>query len=140
MPKWHPVFSILGKIGIGKNEAPPNVKYLSTKLLIFYDPENISVNNRLKFCATWECIVRLWQENRDFRNFCERSAIALTDKQDFSLVTQLMYCYPYFYDAGYLATGNFLYLRSNLLIQKPVLLLIIGILLVRYETQIGILV
>ena len=49
-------------------------------------------------------------------------------------------CYPYFYDAGYLAAGIFVYLRSNLLIQKPVLLLIIGIVLVRYETQIGILV
>ena len=83
------------------------------------------MNNRLKFCATWECIVRLWQDNRDFRNFCERSAIAQTDKQDPALVTQLMYCYLYFCDAEYLTTVFFYSLQSNLLIQKPVLLLII---------------
>ena len=36
-----------------------NLKYLSTKLLLFCDPECLNENNRLKFCANWECILRL---------------------------------------------------------------------------------
>ena len=82
-----------------------NMKYLGTKLLLFCDPNVLTKENRLKYCATWEAVVHLWNTNKQFKRFCERSSIALTDKQDPSLVTQVMFCYSLFYEAGLNATG-----------------------------------
>ena len=85
-----------------------NSKYLSTRLLLFTTLANLTLTNRLKWCARWECVVHLWHENENFRDAISKSAIAVKDKQDPSLATELLLLYPHFYEAGYTGMGLFL--------------------------------
>ena len=85
-----------------------NNKYLSTRVLLFAYPRDISVANRLKFSARWECVVELWHSNEKFRDAISKSSVALTDKQDPSLATELFLLYPLFYEAGFNGMGLFL--------------------------------
>ena len=62
-----------------------NNKYLSTRVLLFAYLRDISVANRLKFSARWECVVELWHSDEKFRDAISKSSVALTDKQDPSL-------------------------------------------------------
>ena len=80
-----------------------NNQYLSTRVLLFAYPRDISVANRLKFSARWECVVELWHSDADekFRDAISKSSVALTDKQDPSLATVLFLLYPLFYEAGF---------------------------------------
>ena len=59
-----------------------NSKYLSTRLLLFANPANITVSNRLKWSARWECVIQLWHDDEDFRDAISKSAIGVQDKQD----------------------------------------------------------
>ena len=52
-----------------------NSKYLSTRLLLFANPANITVSNRLKWSARWECVIQLWHDDEDFRDAISKSAI-----------------------------------------------------------------
>ena len=57
-----------------------NNKYLSTRVLLFAYPRDISVANRLKFSARWECVVELWHSDEKFRDAISKSPRCL-DRQ-----------------------------------------------------------
>ena len=52
-----------------------NNKYLSTRVLLFAYPRDISVANRLKFSARWECVVELWHSDEKSRNAISKSSV-----------------------------------------------------------------
>ena len=82
-----------------------NCKYLTTRVLMLCDPAKITGENRLKFSATWETVVRLWNDCAQFKAATSMSAVALADKMDPSAVTDIMYCYSLFYENGYDGMG-----------------------------------
>ena len=85
-----------------------NAKYLSTKLILFCNPANITMENRLKYVVRWDVIFELYSKNKRFRQRTPKSSVLLTDKQDPSAVADLCYYYQAFYDMEYHGTGLWL--------------------------------
>ena len=85
-----------------------NAKYLSTRDLLFCDPAQVTVEDRLRYSARWDCVVVLWSTQPEFRDMISRSAIEVLEKQDPSLATELLLLYEQFYDAGYHGRGLYL--------------------------------
>ena len=82
-----------------------NAKYGPTRLLLFGDPENVIIAERYAFVASWDVIIHMYNTNRHFKDSVTRSSIAVHDKQDPSLVTELCFTYQLFYDEGYHGMG-----------------------------------
>ena len=85
-----------------------NAKYLTTRILLFCDPDEFTPENRLKYAATWETVAQLFESSQRFRDVVNRSSVAVNDKMDPSAVTNLMYQYDIFYEHGYDGMGVYL--------------------------------
>jgi hypothetical protein len=85
-----------------------NVKYLSTKLLLFSDTFSLTFTNRYRNAVRWDTIAHFYSESEKFRDCVTKRSVILTDKQDPSLVTELCYTYQMFYDHKCDATGLWL--------------------------------
>ena len=85
-----------------------NTKYLSTKILLFADPQKVTLAERYTYAASWDIIVYMYENNVDFREQVSRSCIEVKDKQDPSLVTELCFTFQMFYNEGFHGMGLYL--------------------------------
>ena len=85
-----------------------NCKYLSKILLIFANPSIISYEERLTYAVRWDIVLFMFQNSAAFQEQVNRSAIAVHDKQDPSLATELCFTYQMFYDQGFHGMGLYL--------------------------------
>ena len=73
------------------------------------DLDHVSLENRLTYLVRWDIVLKLWKNCEDFRDMVTKSCATVSDKQDPSLVTELIFVYPSFYQVqDYLAVGLYL--------------------------------
>ena len=82
-----------------------NLKYLSSKLLLFCDPDKCTFKERLKYIARWDAVIWMWENCEEFRDAVCTNCITVKDKQDPTAVTEMCFCYDLFYEAGFHGTG-----------------------------------
>ena len=85
-----------------------NLKYLTTKFLLFTDPKKITRENCYEFSARWDIIFFMWENCLKFKECVTKSGVALADKQDPSEVVTLSFTYPLFYKMGFKGMGLYL--------------------------------
>ena len=70
-----------------------NMEYLTTRLVLFCDPSKVTFEERYKYVVRWDLIFEIFKKNQLFQEKVPKSAILLTDKQDPSAVSDIVFHY-----------------------------------------------